>query len=417
MDIGIKAISVALPSYFLPKDEFCKGRKINEGKLSHLMIEGFAVPKKEEKIEDLMEKAIKEIFLKYKFKPEDVGYLLVATESIQSKGDNLALRLIGLLQKKEKERINLCHVQSVTLMSACASSLSAIEIALSLAKESNKDVLVVAGDISKYGKDKGEETQGGGATAILIGRKPKVAKKILASGGFSCFFPDWAQPFSKKPHFHPTLTWLGYILGTSFSQLNFKKENSLKKKLFDFIDRFCYHRPYGSIVKDAFAFLFAIEKRKKIFEKYLIKLFQKIEKIFYGKKTPIVDYLKYNLAFFEKLKKTLKEKLKKIKEKKEFIEVFDKKVFPSLKYANFIGNAYTASLILCFLSLLKEKNLFSKKVLLVSYGSGLNSTSLCFEILKDYQKFSPDIEKENKKMKKITFEKYLEIRKNYKKGR
>ena len=50
-------------------------------------------------------------------------------------------------------------------------------------------------------------------------------------------------------------------------------------------------------------------------------------------------------------------------------------VWPGVKWPNYIGNSYTASVGTCLLSALIEKDLRGEKVVITSFGSGANSTT------------------------------------------
>jgi len=424
---GIKSISCSLPSYFLPAEEFAEGRGIDRKKLEHLGIKGQAVPNENESVESLMAKSIERLFDEFEENPKEVGYLMVTSEEIKGKGDNLGNRIISLLKRRE---IDLTGVNSTTSLAACNPLPSLIEQGVALAEKRGEDVLVVAGDRSIYQENSaGEETQGMAACAFLIGKEPKVGVLDKPSGCKSDFVFDWWRPQENGnlPVFDGIASMLSYLFFTSKSQREFKKKNGIES-LIDYAGNgiIAWHRPSEYMVELGSALLYAEEKGglEEEINSYLSKAKEEFSKLF----NPEFAELFSNdggeaLARYRKLQeegafknlhaifKEMNSKvLKKVREKKEFKEVYENLVKPGVKWPNYIGNSYTASIGTCLLSALNEKDLEGERAILTSYGSGANSTTLSLKILDGYRDHITKIDEEVGKMKRISFKEYVDLR-------
>lgn len=67
---------------------------------------------------------------------------------------------------------------------------------------------------------------------------------------------------------------------------------------------------------------------------------------------------------------------------KEGLEIFQKKVHPSLYISQRIGNIYTGSLFSCLISVLVQNpKIKNRNVMLFSYGSGLCATMMTAKVI------------------------------------
>jgi 3-hydroxy-3-methylglutaryl CoA synthase len=109
-----------------------------------------------------------------------------------------------------------------------------------------------------------------------------------------------------------------------------------------------------------------------------------------------------------KLFKEYKKKIDETRQDSDFIKFFKEKVRPSLEYNPFIGNAYTASILLGLISTL-EISQEGQRIGILSYGSGAGS--LVIEgTVKIRKIFKSDLHDQIINGTELPFEKYEEWR-------
>lgn len=241
---------------------------------------------------------------------EKIDMILFATESGVDNSKSGAVYLQRLLGFKNQVRV-------VEMKQACYAATAAIHFAHGhIAMNPDSKVLVIGADNARYGlKTKGEVTQGGGAAAMLISRNPR----ILSIQDDATF---WAE---------------------------------------DVMD---FWRPLGhdeALVDGKYSTNVYLDFFKHVFDEYQAKTGFGISKF---------DALCFHLPYTKEGYKALKIA----------IEGADPTVAANLtrefenvrKYSNQIGNLYTGSLYLGFLSLLENANDLKAgmRIGLYSYGSG-----------------------------------------------
>lgn len=208
--------------------------------------------------------------------------------------------------------------RTIEIKQACYSSTSALNIAYNyiLANENSK-VLIIASDISKYGlNSKAESTQGAGSIAMIISKDPEIAEILPNNITYTQDIYDFYRPINEK---YPVVDGvLSQKTYVDFFDKVFTTYNEKFKMKLDDYKAICMHVPYGKLPYK------------------------------------VISSLGSNILSDNFLK--------------------------SLEYNKQIGNVYTASLYLNFLSLLNQKILKKDDLVgMYSYGSGATAE---FYILK-----------------------------------
>lgn len=207
---------------------------------------------------------------------------------------------------------------------ACYSSTAALIFAINyIQNKKDAKILIISSDIAEYKPDSnGEITNGAGAVAFIVSNNPKI---LEIENKFYSTHEDAYDFLKPKEEKYPIV--------------NGQESVNLYLK--------CFHDLYERLIKE--------NENKKIniivnhapFANILNKIKDKIES----------DY-KIEIKFTEEIK----------------------------NYTSNIGNLYTASLYLSFISLLKnsKENLTNKEIIFFAYGSGATATIFKGKIMNSY---------------------------------
>ena len=307
--IGIDKIGFAMPKYFLDIRDLAIGRNENANKfVKGLMQSEMSIAPVTEDIVALGASAAEQILDEED--KENIEMVIVGTESGIDQSKASAVFIHNLLEIQPFARC-------IEIKEACYGATAALNFAKNYIEQNeNASVLVIASDIAKYGIDTpGESTQGAGSIAMLIKKEPRIAvindESICQTRDIMDF---WRPNYSDFPIVDGHFSTKQYLdcLTTTFEEYT-KRYN---QDLSDF-DAFCFHLPFP-----------------KLGLKAINSIFGKVEK----------------------------------EEKNKFLEKFH----ASIVYGKRVGNIYTGSLYLSFLSLLENcDNLKTgDKIGMYSYGSG-----------------------------------------------
>ncbi|WP_165329404.1 hydroxymethylglutaryl-CoA synthase [Streptococcus tangpeifui] len=310
MSIGIDKIGFATAKYQLKMADLAAARDTDPNKYSvGLMLDSLSIAPITEDIVTLGAAAADQILTK-----EDkvtIDMVIVATESSIDQSKAAAVFIHGLLGIQPFAR-------SLEMKEACYSATAALNYAkLHVAAKPHSKVLVIASDIAKYGlRTSGEPTQGAGAVAMLVTSQPRILAlnddNVAQTRDVMDF---WRPNYSNTPFVQGMFSTKQYLdcLKTTWAEYQQRYDTNLK----DFA-AFCFHIPYP-----------------KLASKGLNKL----------------------------LDKSLPDA------KREQIQ---QNFEASIHYSRQIGNIYTGSLYLSFLSLLENAKTLKAgdKIGFFSYGSG-----------------------------------------------
>lgn len=255
----------------------------------------------------------------------EVRMILFATESSKDQSKSMGIYLHRLLQLRPDCRV-------LEIKQACYSATAGLQLATShIQCYPNEKVLLIASDIAYYEPNTiAEGSQGAGAIALLLGNQPKIAT-ISKTSGFTTedHMDFWRPNHLTYPKVDGRLSCDLYIKLFLRCWDQYTKQSGLS-----YADHaaFCFHTPLKKLAMNAH-------------RKLLLK--------------------------------------NKITPSENMIEQIEK----SFLYASHIGNTYSASLLMCFASLLKHSklDLTHQAVAMYSYGSGCVAECFNLSPCQDYQ--------------------------------
>lgn len=211
---------------------------------------------------------------------------------------------------------------------ACYGATAGLQLAYShILRNPDSKVLIVASDIAKYGiKSSGESTQGAGAVAILVSRDPKILNIETDGVYYTKDIDDFFRPNNENyPIVNGALSKDVYL---DFLDKVFNKYTKKYKKNINDFSAICFHIPY-----------------------------------------PKLGYKGLKLIAGEN--KKLEEEFKN-----------------SVMYNKKIGNIYTGSLFLSFLSLIENSKTLNAndRIGFYSYGSGAVAEFFSGTLVSGYEK-------------------------------
>jgi hydroxymethylglutaryl-CoA synthase len=219
--------------------------------------------------------------------------------------------------------------RTIEIKQACYSGTAALKLAATFIKANpDSKVLIIASDVSRYGfGTPGEATQGCGACAMLITKNPSILKLNEEAGFITKDVMDFWRPNYMSEALvdghYSTKLYLKSLLET------YKIYETKSGRELTAHEKFCYHLPFTKMADKA---------HKKLF-------------------------LTHNLTPNEN------------------------QISASLIYNKLIGNSYTASLYISFISLLDntQEDLSNERIGFYSYGSGAVAEFFSGIITQNYQ--------------------------------
>ncbi len=336
---GIKAIEIYFPKTFVEQSKLEKYYNVSNGKYKiGLGQNKMAFTNSTEDINSMFLTVTESLMTKYNIDYKTIGRLEIGTETIIDKSKSLKTKLMKLFK-------NINHnIEGVDNLNACYGGTSAIfnSLAWLNSKESkNKDALVIIGDIAVYEKGPARPTGGCGAIALLLGKNAPLVFEEGTRFSYMDDIYDFFKPnlSSEYPVVDGQLSNKCYLNSLNKCYNGFKKNSNLISNNSNMIinndNYFLFHTPYSKLIQKAF----------------------------------------YNLIDLEKLNLS--------NENLSNENLFNTKVLPGLTCSKELGNTYTASLWMCLVSLINNlslNNLYNKKFICFSYGSGITSTMFSINI-------------------------------------
>lgn len=326
MKVGIDLIHFATSDFFLGLDTFAKEKGTDVDKyFIGIGQEKMSIAPPDEDVVTLSAKACAPIL--EQINSQEITAILFGTESAVDQSKSAGVFMHGLLGLSK-------HCRVIELKHACYAGAAGLQMATAMVRANPREkILVIAADIAKYDVDSsGEATQGCGAVAMLITENPRILEIEAGSG----YYTDDVMDFWRPNHRSTALVDGKYSTKVYLNSLketwsHFQQQTS---KVFDDIDYFCYHIPFTKMA--------------------------------------------------EKAHKTLVKKVgKKLSE-----EIMNAQTLPSQIYNRIVGNSYSASLFVGFISLLDhvQPSLENKRVSFFSYGSGSVAEFFTGIVQKGYEK-------------------------------
>lgn len=329
MNIGIDKIGFATPNYVLDLADLAQARNIDPNKFKLGLLQSQMAVAPVTQDIVTLGAQAAQAILSEKDK-DQIDMIIVGTESSIDQSKAAAVFIHGLLDINPFAR-------SIEIKEACYGATAGLILAKThIAQHPNSKVLVIASDIAKYGiASAGEATQGAGAIAMLISADPSI---LTLHNDSVCQTRDimdfWRPNEDKYPRVDGKFSTEQYTdcLTTTFAE--YQKRTG--KKLADFA-AMCLHIPFSK------------------------------------------QGLKGIQAIAQEDSKTLNRLTERFQE--------------AIVYNKIVGNIYTGSIFLSFLSLLENSQSLKAgdNILFYSYGSGAVCELFSGHLVDGYQQhLQPD---------------------------
>jgi hydroxymethylglutaryl-CoA synthase len=377
MKIGIDSIAFDVAKIHLPIKTLAEARNIEPEKLEKgLGLLKMTLPDVHQDTVVFAANALTKLILNSNINLEDIARIYVGTESAIDSSKPIASYLIALMEQKfGEETLSECDVVDFTF--ACIGGVDAMQNCIDYVRlNPTKKAIVVTTDIAKYDLNStGEYTQGAGAIALLITQNPQIIAfdtiwATSTKGVFDFFKPyrtlskeaitgnsdneNWFDNLESEieihkdqPVFDGQYSNLCYMERTKNAYLSFKKQSNSNTSLYSNWKNIIMHLPYS------------FQGRRMLSEIYAL---DHVDKILSGNE---------NSSEYQ-------NKIKEISKTEEYQKFVSQKLQPAEIASSLIGNLYTGSIFMGFLSTLayyKDANInvSNDKFGFLAYGSGSKS--------------------------------------------
>jgi hydroxymethylglutaryl-CoA synthase len=327
--VGIDQIGVYLPRFALSLSDLADARGIPREKISlGLGAHAMAVAPPWEDAVTLAANAAARLLAQDAFRPEEIGLLLVATETAVDHAKPASIFLHELLGLPASCR-------TFELKHACYGGTAGVMVAADWLRSGaarGRKALVVATDIARYGPGSSAEfTQGAGAVALLLSCEPRLLSLDPLTGVYARNVYDFWRPLDRREALVDGKFSLDCYLTALDGALDDYRAAMNGAHVTPLTDRFAsllYHTPFPKMAYKAHLRLFARDWR-----------------LAGGDEGSLAEAAERSFAT---------------------------QVEPALHAARLVGNTYTASLYIC-LAWLAERHgteLEGRELGMFSYGSG-----------------------------------------------
>ena len=377
MKTGIDAIAFDVAKIHLPIKTLANARNIEPEKLEKgLGLIKMTLPDVHQDTVVFGANALTKLILENNLKLDEIARIYVGTESAIDSSKPIASFLIALMEQKFGENsLSECDVVDFTF--ACIAGVDALQNCIDFVTlNPNKKAIVVTTDFAKYDLNStGEYTQGAGALAMLITSNPLIMAfdNCWATSTKGVF--DFFKPYRKIPKQEITRNenndiWFGnleaeieihkdqpvfdgqysnqcYMERTKNAYFSFKKLKNNDSSLYASWFSIIMHLPYSFQGRRMLLEIYALDHKNKIIS---------------GEESD-VEY---------------QNKLKEISKLEEYKSFVTQKLQPAEIASSLIGNLYTGSIFMGFLSTLchfhaTKTEISNKKFGFLAYGSGSKS--------------------------------------------
>jgi hydroxymethylglutaryl-CoA synthase len=195
-NVGIDQLGVYVPRYALPLDRLAEARgvpveKIHVGLGAHAM----AVSPPWEDVVTLGANAAARVFRQGDVRPDDIGLLVVGTETAVDHAKPASIFMHDLLGLPSSCR-------TFEIKHACYGGTAGVMLAAEWVRSGaarGRKALVVATDIARYDIGSSAEfTQGAGAAALVVSEAPRLARLGETTGVFAKNVYDFWRPLERR---------------------------------------------------------------------------------------------------------------------------------------------------------------------------------------------------------------------------
>ena len=400
--VGIDSISYYVPSLYVDIEELAEKRNIPAEKLVHgLGLKKMATPDFDEDAASIAANSLFRLISENNINPKEIGRVYLGTESGIDSSKPTSSYVVEILEEVFKDKYGercFMNCDIVDLTFACAGAVDALQNCCDWVRNGdNRKAVVIASDIAKYELNStGEYTQGAGSVSMLICEGPSIISFNgswgVSTKGIGDFFKPRRQ--YKKSNI---LIEAAKILNKDISQDEADKllEKSQSKFWSDSNDIIEVYKEepvfegqfsnesYKARVYEAIED-FNSQNKRNILKEWESVIFH-LPYAFHGRRMIAdkwVEWMEDNgdseLIYTEVGKPSSsldKDWIKKVSRSNVYKNFIDQKIAPGEKASSEIGNMYTASIFMSFISSLDEaisdgKDLNNKKIGFISYGSG-----------------------------------------------
>lgn len=403
--LGIDALGFYVPKLAVSMKDLAQARNIPFEKLNlGLGLSAMAIPDVNEDAASFAANALMDLIEKNHIDPRTIGRVYIGTESAVDSSKPTATYAVGavetLLAPKYGERsFRNCDVVDMTF--ACVGAVDALHNCLDWVRiDSARKAVIIAADVSKYELySTGEYTQGAGAVALLLSHNPSIL----------CFSDYWGVGMESVNDFFKPRREISKAeiiqdlkaaldLKDSVEELDQKLSNSnstfwsdRKGTLEIFKDEPVFEGQYSNLCYEQ-RVTEALDHLSSQTSVNYIKDWQHfifhLPYAFHGRRIIFDNWLKWikGSSDFTALENEIgllantdpSEWTRAARKSSLYQSFVNEKIAPSERASSEIGNMYTASIFMAFLSLLahaaeKEQNISGQQVGFIAYGSGSKS--------------------------------------------
>jgi hydroxymethylglutaryl-CoA synthase len=389
MKTGIDAIAFDVAQLHLPIKSLANARNIEPEKLEKgLGLIKMTLPDAHQDTVVFGANALTKLVLDNQINLSEISRIYVGTESAIDSSKPISSFLIALMEQKFGEGV-LAECDVVDFTFACIGGVDALQNCLDFVRlNPSKKAIVVTTDFAKYDLNStGEYTQGAGALAILVTSNPKIIAfenewATSTKGVFDFFKPyrtiakeaitgnssndAWFDNLESEieihkdqPVFDGQYSNQCYMDRTRNAYFSFKKLKNTTETLYSTWESIIMHLPYSFQGRRMLSEIYALDAATPILS---------------GSEAP-ADY---------------QNKLKEVSKSEEYRQFVAQKLQPAEIASSLIGNLYTGSIFMGFLSTLAhfsdtKKDVSGKKFGFLAYGSGSKSKVFEGTIQADWQ--------------------------------
>ena len=400
--VGIDSLSYYVPSLYVDIEELAQKRNIPSEKLVYgLGLKKMATPDFDEDAASIAANSLFKLISENNINPTEIGRVYLGTESGIDSSKPTSSYVVEILEEvfgdKYGDRcFKNCDIVDLTF--ACAGAVDALQNCCDWVRNGdNRKAVVIASDIAKYELNStGEYTQGAGSVSMLICEDPSIISFNgswgVSTKGIGDFFKPRRQ--YKKSNI---LIEAAKILNKDISQdeadeLLEKSQSKFWSDSNDIIEVYkeepvfegqFSNESYKARVYEAIED-FNSQNKRNILKEWESVIFH-LPYAYHGRRMITdkwIEWMEINgdseLIYSEVGKPVSnldKDWIKKVSKSNVYKNFVEQKIAPGEKASSEIGNMYTASIFMSFISSLNEaisdgKDLNNKKIGFISYGSG-----------------------------------------------
>jgi len=379
MSFGIEAAGYYVPGLYLEIKDLAEKRGIEPAKLEKgLGLHKMGLSDVHEDAATFAAEALLKLIKDYQINPKEIARVYLGTESAVDAAKPTASYAVQMVEKVLEEEFGTrcfrnCDVLDMTF--ACVGGVDALHNALDFLRVNpDKKAVVIASDYAKYElASSGEYTQGGGAVALLVSSKPDLLEIENNWGVASESVFDFFKP---RRSYHK-------------EDLNGAPE-TYPDKIEIFTDEPVFDGQYSNQcyqdrIKEAYHHYKEITGQEKPYENWKYIVFH-LPYAFHGKRVFTEIYSLENGLSYETA-----DEQKAVAKSENYLKLINDKIEKTQRASSEIGNMYTASIFMAFLSALQtsfneNEELSGKEIGFVGYGSGSKSKVFAGKVSGNWKK-------------------------------